>query len=143
MNIKVDYNKRSQRISFWKLKNFLKTKWFYVWRSYMLLCLEGLHVVTPCTITLFSDHMTMCHYTIFRPHDHVSLHCLSTAWLISMLLHLFPDAFALHVVTLFYDKLANLHAATPNSTILAKIYVNTPTSIIPFGYFLHCFTHLL
>jgi hypothetical protein len=106
-------------------------------------CCYTFHAITPCVVTPFSDHMmismfvtpnvvpccyTMCRNTIFRPHDR------------------FPCCyhhFSLHVVTLFYDKLADLHAATPNSTIPAKIYVDTPTAIIPFGYFLCCFTHLL
>ena len=47
----------------------------------------------------------------------------------------------LHVVTLFYDNLANLHAATPNSTIPTKIHADTPTVVIPFRYFTCRFTH--
>jgi hypothetical protein len=31
-----------------------------------------------------------------------------------------PDSFSLHVVTPFYDKLANLHTATPSATIRPK-----------------------
>jgi hypothetical protein len=47
----------------------------------------------------------------------------------------------LHVVTLFSDNLADLHAATPNSTIPAKIHADTPTVVIPFRYFTCRFTH--
>jgi hypothetical protein len=59
-----------------------------------------------------------------------------------MLLHLFPKKMVtLHVVTLFYDNLVDLHAATPNSTIPAKIHLDTPTVVIHFLYFTCRFTH--
>jgi hypothetical protein len=71
------------------------------------------------------------------------LHLFPTKWPIYMMLHHFHDYFVSHAITLFSKKLANFHAATPNSIILAKIHADTPTTVIPFHYFTCCFTHFL
>jgi hypothetical protein len=77
---------------------------------------EKLHVVTPCVVTLFSDHMTMCRYHM------TDFHVITP----------FSRCFCLACC---YDKLANLHTTTPNSTILAKLSADTPPAIIPLAIF--------
>jgi hypothetical protein len=104
---------------------------------YMLLDpLVDFHVVTPfgrftCCYSLWPIYMLL--------HPLVDLHVVTRFWLIYMLLHPFlpismllhpfcqfacftpvPDSFSLHVVTPFYEKLANLHTATPSATIRKK-----------------------
>jgi hypothetical protein len=78
------------------------------WPIFMLLHpLADLHVLTPF------GRFTFC-YTLLA-----DLHAVTPFWPICMLYNC-SDSFALHAVTLFYDKLAYLHTATPSATIRPK-----------------------
>jgi len=134
-----------ERIIFWKLKNLLKTKWLCVRRSSMLLHHMLLHHVSlHCLPTTLHVDYIMCRYTIFRPHDH-----MSTAWLISMLLHLFLDYFVLHVVTLFWPIYILLHLIPPSGQNTCRYtYCYIPFSLFfmllhPFLHFCHFFMLIL
>jgi hypothetical protein len=121
------------------------------------MCSEGLPVVTPCTVTLFSDHMTMYCYTIFRLHDRfpccytifptllpcMLLHSFTTNWSIYMLLHLIPPFrpkyLLIHLLLLFL--LAIFYAASP--TLFSIFVISTYDSIVVLSKFLPFFKNTL